>query len=91
MQTSCGLALNKTHISIASFLLYIDKQNSPRFDAAKHGVPSGAILFAYMIFIEKWKQNEELLPMPLKMKRDSSKWEGWRNPSVTSGLSFQLI
>ena len=27
--------------------------NSPRCDAAKRGVPSGAILFAYMIFIEK--------------------------------------
>ena len=29
------------------------KQNSPRCDAAKRGVPSGAILFAYMLFIEK--------------------------------------
>ena len=42
-----------THISLASFLWDIGKQNSPRCDAAKRGVPSGAILFAYMNFIEK--------------------------------------
>ena len=42
-----------THISLASFLWDIGKQNSPRCDAAKHGVPSGAILFAYMKFIQK--------------------------------------
>ena len=42
-----------THISLASFLWDIGKQNSPRCDAEKRGVPSGAILFAYMIFIEK--------------------------------------
>ena len=40
-----------THISLASFLWDIGKQNSPRCDAAKCGVQSGAILFAY---IEKW-------------------------------------
>ena len=42
-----------TQISLASFLLDIGKQNSPRCDAAKHDVPSGAILFAHIIFIEK--------------------------------------
>ena len=42
-----------THISLASFVWDIGKQNSPRCDAAKCGVPSGAILFADMIFIEK--------------------------------------
>ena len=42
-----------THISLGSFLWDIGKQNSPRFDAAFCGVPSVAILFAYMIFIEK--------------------------------------
>ena len=35
-----------THISLASFLWDIGKQNSPRCDAAKRGVPSGASLFA---------------------------------------------
>ena len=30
----------------------IDKQNSPRCDATIRGVPSGDILFAYLIFIE---------------------------------------
>ena len=30
----------------------IGKQNSPRCDAAKRGVASGAILFVHMIFIE---------------------------------------
>ena len=37
---------NLTIISLASFLWDIGKQNSPRCDAAKRGVPSGAILFA---------------------------------------------
>ena len=36
-----------THISLASFLWDIGKQNSPRCDAAERGVPSGAVLFAY--------------------------------------------
>ena len=35
-----------THISLASLLWDIGKQNSPRCDAAERGVPSGAILFA---------------------------------------------
>ena len=42
-----------THLSLASLLWDIDKQNSPRCDSAKRGVPSGAILFAWRIFIEK--------------------------------------
>ena len=43
-----------THLSLASFLWDIGKQYSPRCDAAERGVPSGAILFAYRNFIEKW-------------------------------------
>ena len=35
-----------THLSLASLLWDIGKQNSPRCDAAERGVPSGAILFA---------------------------------------------
>ena len=35
-----------THISLASLLWDIGKQNSPRCDAAERGVPSVAILFA---------------------------------------------
>ena len=42
-----------THISLVSFLLDIVEQNRPRCEAAKLGVPSGAILFADMNFIEK--------------------------------------
>ena len=42
-----------THIILASFLWDIGKQNSPRCDAAKRDVPSGAILFAILIFTEK--------------------------------------
>ena len=41
------------NISLAFFLWDIGKQNSPRCDAAKRGVPSGALLFAYINFIEK--------------------------------------
>ena len=40
----CGLCF--THMSLASLLWDIGKQNSPRCDAAERGVPSGAILFA---------------------------------------------
>ena len=42
-----------THISLASLLWDIGKRYSPRCDAAERGVPSGAILFASRIFIEK--------------------------------------
>ena len=35
-----------THLSLASLLWDIGKQNSPRSDAAERGAPSGAILFA---------------------------------------------
>ena len=35
-----------THLSLASLLWDIGKQNSPRRDAAKRGVPSAAIMFA---------------------------------------------
>ena len=41
------------HISLVSFLWDIGQQNSPRCDAAKCGIPSGAIMFAYINFIEK--------------------------------------
>ena len=52
----CDLVSQLTHLtclSLTSFLWDIGKQNNPRCDAAKRGVPSGAILFAYMNFIEK--------------------------------------
>ena len=42
-----------TSNKLNSFKLNSFKQNSPRCDAAERGVPSGAILFAYRIFIEK--------------------------------------
>ena len=38
--------LKLAHLSLASLLWDIGKQNSPRCDAAERGVPSGAILFA---------------------------------------------
>ena len=41
-----------TYINMASFLWDIGKQDSLGCDAAKCGVPSGAILFAFMNFIE---------------------------------------
>ena len=62
-----------THISLAPFLWDIDKENSPRCDATKCGFPSEAILFAYMIFIEKRNRNEKVPLMTLKVKVDSSK------------------
>ena len=47
------ISLVLTHLSLASLLWDIGKQNSPRCDAAERGVPSGAILFAWRSFIEK--------------------------------------
>ena len=44
LDTNDGFSL--TPISLGSFLWDIGKQNSPRCDAAKRGVPSRAILFA---------------------------------------------
>ena len=45
--------IHLTHVSLASFLWDKGKQNSPRYDAAKLGIPSGAILFAERNFFEK--------------------------------------
>ena len=52
--------LNETLSFVSVFVLKlvpllwdIDKQYSPRCDAAERGVPSGAILFAQRNFIEK--------------------------------------
>ena len=41
-----GNKLYVCRLSLASLLWDIGKQNSPRWDAAEHSVPSGAILFA---------------------------------------------
>ena len=51
-----------THLSLASFLWDIGKQNSPRCDAAKRGVPSGAFLFAQRNFIEKRDKKIKITP-----------------------------
>ena len=39
----------EAHISLPSFLWDMGKQNSPRCDAVKPGVLSGAVLFAHII------------------------------------------
>ena len=39
---------NVNHIRMASFLLDIGKQNSPRCDVAKRGVKPGAILLMFL-------------------------------------------
>ena len=59
--------------SLVLFLWDIGKQNCLKCEAAKCGVSSGAIPFAFMNFIEKRNKNEKLLLNPLKMKVDSSK------------------
>ena len=56
------------------FMGHSQTEYSPRYDTAKHGVPSGAILFADMNFIEKLNKNEKFRPDPLKMKVDLSIW-----------------
>ena len=57
------VSINLTHLSLASLLWDKGKQYSPRWDAAKRGVPSGAILFAQRNFIEKLDKTEWLLPV----------------------------
>ena len=52
---SCISFYQLTHISLSSFLWDIGKQNSPRCDAAKRGVPSGTILFTYRNFLKNMK------------------------------------
>ena len=59
-------------LSLASLLWDIGKQYSPRCDAAERGVPSGAILFAYRNFIEKWNKILKSHLRPLKKKVDTS-------------------
>ena len=54
-----------THISLVSFLWDIGKENKPRCDASKRGIPSGAILFADMSFIKKLNKNEKPILMSL--------------------------
>ena len=50
------------------------KQNSPRCDTAKRGVPSGAIVCSPEFHKKKWrKKMKKLLLMPLKKKMDPSK------------------
>ena len=50
-----GLVAYYQELSSIKINLYkpgnIGKQNSPRYDAAKRGVPSGAVLVVNMIFI----------------------------------------
>ena len=59
-----------THLSLASLLWDIGKQYSPRCDASECGVLSGAILFAYRNFVEKWNKILKSHLQPLKMKVD---------------------
>ena len=69
-RTIC-FSVSFTHISLASFLWDIGKQNSPRWDAAKRGVSSGAIPFAFIFISSKnEKKKEKLLLTHLKMKVD---------------------
>ena len=49
----CMFVNSLTHISLVSFLWDKGNQNSPKCDIAKHSVPLGAILFAFMNLIEK--------------------------------------
>ena len=60
-----------THLILASFIWNIGKQYSPRCDAAKRGVPSGAILFAKRNFIEK--MNFLILPEKVQVGKDQEK------------------
>ena len=51
-----------THLSLASLLWDIGKQNSPRSDAAERGVPSGAVLFAKRIFTKNLFKKLKVTP-----------------------------
>ena len=70
--------VNLTYISLTSFLWVIDKQNSPRCDAAKRGVLPGAILFAFnMEFIENEIEMKNLTSISLEYK--------WTHPNDMDG------
>ena len=73
-----------THLSLAFLLWDIGKQNSPRCDAAECGVPSGAILFAERIFIEKNDKN-------LKIPPDAPKNECGLTQMILMGKSIRQI
>ena len=55
-------ALKLLNSPLASFLWDVGKQNSPWCDAALCDVPSGAILFAYIIFIGQWNKKWKITP-----------------------------
>ena len=71
-------------LSLVSLLWDIGKQYSPRCDAAECGVPSGAILFAERIFIEK-------LNKILKITPDASKNESGLTQMIMMGKSIRQI
>ena len=74
-----------THLSLASLLWDIGKQNSPRWDAAaERGVPSGAILFAKRIFIKNLFKN-------LKITPDAPKNESGLAQMIKMGKSIRQI
>ena len=62
---------NLTHLSPSSLLWDIGKQNSPRCDAAERGVPSGAILFAYVT-----STLDHVLTTSLPRSKNSRTWRG---------------
>ena len=50
-----------------SFLWDIRTQYSPRYDPADGAVPSGAIMLAKRIFIEKWISKSLMIPLKMTM------------------------
>ena len=73
-----------THISLASYLWDIGKQYSSGCDAAEHGVPSGAILFA-----KKIKCPFEKLNKIKKITPDSPRNESGHIKIITMGKSIR--
>ena len=54
-----------THLSQASFLWGIDRQCRTRSDAAKRGVWSGSVLFAYRMYCCNWNEIDIYYPSTL--------------------------
>ena len=88
--SSTGSFMCLTHISLASFLLDIGKQNSPRCDAAKRGVPSGTILFAYRILIEKRNKNEKITTGAPRNESGLVHLKVWESPFGLFGLMSRV-
>ena len=59
-----------THLNLASFLLFIDKECIPRSDATERSVWPGSALFAYKMHFWNLNEIETYYPTALKLEKN---------------------